>query len=182
MQSIILSGLPASGKTTVASIISKRLHIKAVGGSDILKDVAVSMGYRISGQKWWDTEEGIEFLNKRKADSRIDRETDRIFISKIRKGHIVATSYTLPWLSKYGFKVWLSASVERRAERMAKRDKISLREALNIVKVRDAENYKIYKRLYKIEFGRDMSPFDLVIKTDNIPASKVAEIIITALR
>ncbi|MEM0086862.1 MAG: cytidylate kinase family protein [Candidatus Micrarchaeaceae archaeon] len=182
MQSIIISGLPASGKTTVAEIIAKKLHIKAVNGSDILKEVAISMGYKISGENWWDTKEGLKFLNERKSNSRIDKETDRIFVKKIASERIVATSYTMPWLSPRGFKVWLSASTENRAKRMAKRDGTSISKALNIVKVRDVENYKIYKRLYGIEFGRDTSPFDLAIKTDKIRASKVADIIIAAVR
>ncbi|MDE1855809.1 MAG: AAA family ATPase [Candidatus Micrarchaeota archaeon] len=182
MEAIILCGMPASGKTTVAKLLAKELKFKTLGGTDILKDMAKERGYKMSGDDWWDTAEGIKFLRERKANSDFDKETDRRLIEKIKEGKVVVTSYTAPWISPVGFKVWLSASLEKRAARMARRDKVSLEESTKSTIIRDKENYELYKGLYGFDFGTDTSPFDLVIETDNISAKKVAETIIERYR
>jgi cytidylate kinase len=51
-----------------------------------------------------------------------------------------------------------------------------------VLAVRDGENRKLYKKIYSIEFGRDLSPFELVIDTDSIDEGKVAEIIVHYVR
>jgi cytidylate kinase len=61
---------------------------------------------------------------------------------------------------------WLSASQKRRSERMSKRDKISIKEALEIVKMRDSENKKIYKKIYGSQFGESLEVFDFMINTE----------------
>ena len=80
--------------------------------------------------------------------------------------------------AKKGLKVWLAASAMSRARRMAKRDKMSVTQCLNVLSIRDSENYKLYKRIYGIEFGKDLKPFDLVVDTDSIDESRVAEIVL----
>ncbi|MDE1761687.1 MAG: AAA family ATPase [Candidatus Micrarchaeota archaeon] len=182
MESIILCGMPASGKTTAAQIIAKRLRIKAMGGTDILKQMAKERGYKMTGDDWWDTEEGVKFLKERETNPNFDRETDRRLLKLIAKGNVVVTSYTAPWLSKKGFKCWLNASAQKRAQRMAKRDGIPISKSIRSTRIRDRENRKLYKKLYKIDFGHDMKPFDLVIGTDNLTSARVATLIIKGLK
>jgi cytidylate kinase len=49
---------------------------------------------------------------------------------------------------------------------MSRRDKISVKEALEIVKMRDRENKKIYKNIYGPEFGESLEVFDFMINTE----------------
>src|SRR5208283_3397038 len=144
MKAIILSGMPAVGKTTVAQILSKRLGVKTIGGGEILREMARERGYDPTGDDWWDTEEGIKFLRERKTDSEFDKEADKRMVDKINSGNIIVTSYTAPWISKEGIKIWLSASVEVRAERMAKRDHTELSESTQALRIRDKENIELY--------------------------------------
>lgn len=167
--------MPAVGKTTVAKMLSKKLGVPLVGGGDILKEIAVEQGYKASGDDWWDTEEGMKFLEKRKGSSKFDKEVDSRLLKKAEKGDVVITSYTLPWLAKKGLKVWLSGTPESRAVRMAKRDSSTPEECMNVIVKRDEENYRLYKKLYRIEFGKDLSPFRLVVGTDDVKAERVAE-------
>ena len=178
MEAIIISGKPAAGKTTVANIIAAKLHIKSIGGGDILKEMAAERGYKVDGIEWWDTEDGIKFLRERKDNPDFDKEADRKLIEKINEGNIVVTSYTAAWISKKGFKVWLDSSAKTRAERMEKRDMTSLEESMKVVKIRDADNFNVYKKIYNIDFGRDKSPFDLIIDTDSKSPDQIADIII----
>jgi cytidylate kinase len=174
MEAIIMCGMPAVGKTTVAKLIARKLDQKVVGGGDILKEIAVEQGYNAVGDDWWDTQEGMEFLNKRKGSSKFDKEVDQRLLKKVDRGNVVITSYTLPWLAKKGIKVWLSGTPRSRAERMSRRDGTTPEACMEVIEKRDGENFKLYKKLYHIEFGRDLSPFHLVVGTDDIKAPKVA--------
>lgn len=174
--------MPAVGKTTVSKIVAEGLGLKVVGGGDVLKEMAVEEGYKAGGEDWWDTDEGSKFLDERKRTHGFDKLVDERLIEKAAKGGIVITSYPVPWLSKKGLKVWLSGSVDSRAKRMAKRDHTDEERCRSVLAVRDVENHKLYRSIYSIEFGKDLSPFDLVIDTDSIDESKVAEVILHYVR
>jgi len=178
MKAIIISGMPAVGKTTVSRQVAEALGKPMVGGGDVLKEMAVEEGYSPGGEDWWDKGEGMKFLQARKRSSGFDKEVDARLLQKAKKGDVVITSYPVPWLTKDGLKVWLSGSVSSRARRMAKRDGLPYSECRKVLSVRDFENEKLYKKIYGIDFGKDLTPFDLVVETDAIDESKVAEIVI----
>lgn len=182
MEAVIISGMPAAGKTTTAKLVAKRLKLKVIGGTDILKEMAKEKGYATSGKNWWDTLTAVKFLKEREKNFEIDIETDRRLIEKAKAGNIVITSYTLPWLTAFGFKVWLSASPATRARHMAQRVGISASKARPILKVRDRENCLLYKKLYNIEFGKDTEPFDLILDTNKTTEKEVADQIILKLK
>jgi len=175
LDAIIVCGMPAVGKTTVARLIASRLGKPLVGGGDILKEIALEEGYHATGDDWWDTSEGMRFLERRKGSSKFDKEVDARLLKKVDKGDVVITSYTVPWLAKKGIKIWLSGNPASRSVRMAKRDSSTPEGSLKIIAKRDEENYSLYRKLYGIEFGRDLSPFQLVVGTDGVPADKVAQ-------
>ena|ERR1700676_2111859 len=181
MEAIILSGMPAVGKTTVARIIASKLTLKLIGGGDILKEIALEEGYNAVGDDWWDTGEGMRFMKERAGSPEFDREVDRRLLSRAQKGDVVITSYTLPWLAKDGIKVWLSGTKESRAERMARRDSTSPFECAKVIDARDRKNFALYRKLYGIRFGKDLSPFTMVVGTDGVPAAQVASSILEQL-
>ena len=79
----------------------------------------------------------------------------------------------MPWLLKGGFKIWLMASLEKRAARVAVRDKISVAEAVRVLEEKEAQTKAIYKKLYGFSLGEDFEPFELVLDTDNLNADEV---------
>jgi cytidylate kinase len=175
--SIIVSGWPAVGKTTVAAELADEFGLKIYNGGDILKQIATSMGYQTSGTDWWDSEEGRQFMEKRKSDPTSDREVDNKLKEIVRGGNVVITSYTLPWLVKDKcIKIWLQGSANNRANRMATRDNISFTEATKIVKERDYHNRRIYEDLYGFEFGKDLSVFDFSLNTDMMDLGSLIQI------
>jgi cytidylate kinase len=182
MKAIIVSGMPAVGKTTVSRLVAASMRIPMVGGGDVLKEMAIEEGYTPGGEDWWDTEEGMKFLGERKRRSGFDREVDARLLKKAAAGDVVITSYPVPWLTSAGIKVWLSGDVKRRATRMARRDHLPVSKCRAVLSVRDRENYKLYRKLYGIEFGRDLKPFDLIVDTNTIDESKVAEIVVRYIK
>ena len=179
--SIVISGWPAVGKTTIACKLAEEFDIVMYNGGDILKMLAEEdKGYSVKRDDWWDTTEAKEFMEKRKTDPSFDKKVDDKLIQIVKRGGTVITSYTLPWLvvdkSVIVIKFWLRGSSENRAKRMASRDGISLMEAKRITKLRDEENKRIYYGLYGFRFGEDLTVFDYVLNTDTLSLNSLVEI------
>jgi cytidylate kinase len=164
--SIVISGWPAVGKTTIASEIAKEFNFKLYNGGDILKMLAHDKGYLTSGNDWWDTEEAKKFMTERKRDPHFDKEVDNKLVELVKTEKAVITSYTLPWLVEGPIKFWLKGSQLNRAKRMANRDNLSVAEAQKVIKIRDQQNKTIYRKLYGFNFGEDLTVFDFSINTD----------------
>jgi len=171
--SVVISGSAAVGKTTLAQALAKEFGFKLYNGGDILKEIARQQGYAISGNDWWDSDEAIGFMKERKKNPVFDRQVDEKLINIAKKGNVIITSHTLPWLASEPITFWLSASEQKRSERMSKRDKISIAEAQGIVKMRDKENKKIYKKIYGSEFGESLEVFDFMINTELLTLDSV---------
>jgi cytidylate kinase len=179
--SIVISGWPAVGKTTIACKLAEEFDIVMYNGGDILKMLAEEdRGYSVKRDDWWDTTEAKKFMEERKTDPSFDKKVDNKLIQIVTKGGTVITSYTLPWLvvdeSVIIIKFWLRGSSENRAKRMANRDGISFAEAKRITKLRDEENKRIYYRLYGFRFGEDLTVFDYVLNTDRLSLDALVEI------
>jgi CMP/dCMP kinase len=174
--SIVISGWPAVGKTTIAIELAKEFGLKSYSGGDILKMLAENKGYSTFGEDWWDTKEAKRFMQVRKSDPSFDKLVDKKLIDLIRSENVVITSYTLPWLVDGVIKFWLKGSQENRANRMANRDNISLTEAKNVLRIRDEENKNIYKNLYSFNFGEDLKVFDFCLNTDLLSLPSLIEV------
>jgi CMP/dCMP kinase len=178
--SIVISGWPAVGKTTIACKLAEEFGLVMYNGGDILKMLAEEKGYSTERDDWWDTTEAKKFMEERKSDSSFDKKVDKKLVEIVKKGGAVITSYTLPWLVLEDLaiiiKFWLRGSPENRAKRMANRDDISFAEATRIVKMRDDENKKIYYKLYGFRFGEDLTIFDYVLNTDRLSLDSLIEI------
>jgi len=182
LKSIIISGPPAIGKTTVAQGLAEEFDLVHLSGGDILKELAKDKGFDTKGNDWWDTQEGMNFLIERQENSEFDKNVDDKLKKLFSKGNVVITSYTLPWLVDGGVKIWLSGSKKNSIQRMTIRDNLSETNALGIVQKRYNENKIIYKTLYGFEFGEDLSVFDKIIETDNLNAKQVLEIAKSTVR
>ena len=182
LKSIIISGPPAIGKTTIAKGLAKEFGLTHLSGGDILKELAEEEGFETSGDDWWDTQEGIDFLSRRQENPEFDKNVDDKLKKLFSKESVVITSYTLPWLVEGGVKIWLDGSKENSAQRMTTRDNLSKNDTLEIVQKRYNENKIIYKALYGFEFGEDLSVFDKIIETDNLNAKQVLELAKSTVR
>jgi cytidylate kinase len=172
---ICICGFTASGKSTVARRLSKTLGIPCISGGNALKKIKLGNNKK---EGWWVRDAGQEFLHERRKCLDIDKMIDDELIkiaTKEKKG--VFDSWTLPWLIQDGIKIWLDASPPTRARRAARRDHISYEQGLRAIKDKDSISRDIYYNLYGIDFGRDFSPFDVVLKTDKFTDEGVYKIV-----
>ena len=160
----------------MAGELAKEFGLKIFNGGDILKKLAGEKGYVTAGKDWWDGEEAKKFMIERQTNPFFDKEVDRNLMEIAETGNAVITSYTLPWLTEHPIKFWLRGSQNNRAKRMANRDKINFLDAKKIVQLRDDDNKKIYRKLYDINFGDDLTVFDLSLNTDLLSLKSLIEI------
>lgn len=170
---LCVCGMTGCGKSSVAKRLAEKYGLKYLSGGGALKALAVEMGYKPVGRGWWESDEGMRFLQRRVKESKFDKKIDEKLLEWAGRGNVVFDSWTMPWLLNEGFKVWLDASVEVRTGRVAKRDGISFERALAALKEKDEKTRIIYKKLYGFDLGGDFSPFDLILDSNDLSANEV---------
>ncbi len=170
---ICISGMAGTGKSTLSKKLAEKYHLRYFSGGDVLKELAKQEGYDVSIRGWWESPEGLKFLNERVNNPKFDKTVDEKLLEYAEKGDVLLDSWTMPWLLTDGFKIWLEASFEKRAARVADRDNMSVAEALEVLKEKEAHTKAIYKALYGFVLGEDYKPFDFVLDTDNLSAADV---------
>jgi cytidylate kinase len=170
---ICLAGLTACGKSTAAKRLAEKYGLKYVSGGTALKELALKMGYKAKDKGWWETQEGMLFLEQRLHDPKFDRQIDAQLLEWADRGDVVLDSWTMPWLTKKGFKIWLEVSSAERAKRLAHRDGISPKEATQVIKEKDGKTRRIYERIYGFKLGEDYSPFDLILDSESLSSDEV---------
>ena len=170
---ICISGLAGTGKSTLSKKLAEKYHLRYYSGGDVLKELAKLEGYDVSVQGWWESPQGLKFLNERVNDPKFDKAVDDKLLEYAQQGNVLLDSWTMPWLMQGGFKIWLEASFEKRAARVAIRDGMTTAQALEVLKEKEARTKAIYKALYGFVLGEDFKPFDFVLDTDNLSADEV---------
>jgi cytidylate kinase len=174
---ICIGGMTGSGKSTLARKLAEKYKLEYLSGGDALMALALEGGYKSLEHGWWESGEGMRFLKEREKDHRFDETVDKKLLQMARKGNAILDSWTMPWLLDGAFKIWLEASPEKRAERIAGRDRISLEDALNALKRKEKQTKAIYKKLYGFNLGEDFAPFNFVLDTNNLKNEEVFRIV-----
>jgi len=170
---ICISGMTGSGKSTLAKRLADKYELGYFSGGNALRTLAQEEGYDSDAKGWWETTEGLNFLQQRMGDHTFDKIIDEKLLELAKEGNIVLDSWTMPWLLNEGFKVWLEASPQVRAKRVLNRDSISNEEALKALTEKDERTRQIYKNLYGFNLGHDLTPFNLVLATEELTPDDV---------
>lgn len=178
---ICICGMAGSGKSTLAKKLAEKYGLKYYSGGEALKALAIEKGYNPLKKGWWESPEGLSFLEKREKNPEFDKAVDQKLLEAAKQGNVVLDSWTMPWLLEDGFKIWLEASQNKRAERVAKRDGISVEKALEALRNKEEKTRAIYKRLYGFNLGEDFAPFHLILDTDNLTAEEVFQVLVFVL-
>ncbi len=179
---VIIFGFSGSGKSTLANLIGERYGLRIIHPSGILRDLyeqkEVDMENTRYNTGFWESEEGVRLFRSRLDEKEpLDVVSDRILVQEVRKGNVVIDSWSLPWLTDIGPKIYLQSDLEIRAQRVAKRSEISYERALDVVTMKDEETRILFKRLYGFDIKKDYEVFHYTLNTNNLKKNEVIDTI-----
>lgn len=160
---IAISGRTGSGKDTLGKELAKRLGYPVI--SPTFKDLAAREGIPL-----------MEFQKKAMADPNIDKKFDEVLREQVAaaNGNCVVTTWLGPWMIDADLRVYVSVADGVRAERVAKRDGMTIPEAKKHLLARDEQNHERYMKVYGIDIF-DISRFDLKLDSGKMDPSQLAD-------
>jgi CMP/dCMP kinase len=175
---IIIFGFSGSGKSTLANMLGERYGLRVIHPSGILRDLFEGRDVDLENTRhnigFWESEEGIGLFRGRLDDDEpLDIVADRIMVQEVEKGGVVIDSWSLPWLTDKGTKIYLAADLEVRARRVAKRSCISYETAFEVISMKDEETRKLFKRLYGFDIKKEHAIFHCTVNTNAMNQEEV---------
>lgn len=166
-KSVVISGPAASGTSTAAKTIAKKLNLEYKSTGDFFR--------------LYHTEHNIPLANREDIPDELDQKIDKEFTELVQeKPGLVIDSLYAGYFNRNNpqiLKVLTTADEKVRIQRALTRVHTHKETAQDVIK-RDLENDKKFRKLYADENFLDPKFFDLVIDTTNTPPEEIASTII----
>jgi len=171
---ISISGLPGSGKSTVAKMLAEKLGFERIYMGAIFRKMADQKGVSI-----------LELMKMAETDSSIDEEVDKYVaeLGRIKDNFIIESRTAFHFITK-SLKVFIKVDPKEGAERIfpdlkkeerKEEDKAKSAAALvQLLKDRTETDRGRYQKYYGIDF-LDESNYDLIVDSTKIPPEKAME-------
>jgi len=174
MTTITISGLPGTGKTTVAKLLEQHLGLRYVYSGEIFRRLAEQ--YQMSLE---------EFGKYCEGHRNIDEELDRYQLGILKEGNVILEGRLSGWLAYQNhipaLKVLLQADIQIRASRIVKREQGDVEKRKKEILKREKSEAIRYKKYYGIDVS-DTSIYDVIIDAGDKTSEQIMQIIVSHLR
>jgi cytidylate kinase len=171
---VTISGLPGSGKTTVARLVAQALGLEHVYAGDIFRRQAEAAGLSLE-----------EFARRAECDHSIDRALDDQMRQRAEAGNAVLEGRLAAFVAQeagaQALRVFLDASEAVRAARIAGREGGDATARLREIQAREASDARRYREIYGVDY-HDRGRYDLVLDTGTRSPEEVARLIVERAR
>jgi cytidylate kinase len=167
---ITIGGSIGSGKSTLAEAISKRFNYKHISAGKVMRDMAEEKGISL-----------LEFSKYAEKHPEIDKEIDRRQKEQAKNCNCVIDGRISAYIMPADLCIWLDAPLDIRAARVSKREKISVKDALEGILRREGSEKKRYKEIYKIDLT-DHRIYDLIVNTKRINVEEMTDLVSEAIK
>jgi len=172
---ITISGTPASGKSSVAKLLAKKLDYKHYSMGDFQRDLAKERGVDIVelGRIEAKSDELDRMVDEKQAD--LGKEQDNFVIDSWLGAHFIPSA----------IKIFIDADIDVRAKRRLshkrkEEDYSNLEKVKEEMQKREAINKERWQRYYQFDYS-DENNYDLTIDSSDIIVEQVVERIIDYL-
>lgn len=166
---ITITGLPGSGKTSVAKELARHLHIKHYSMGDLFRKIA--------------RKKHKNFMNLMKEKQKIVDKLDKIQkdIARKHKNAIIDSRLGAYLIKNARYRIYVHASFKKRVERLIKRDKETKKEAVNEILSREKFELNHYKKHYHIDY-RNKKLYNIIINTENLNVEDAVQKILKKIK
>jgi len=173
---IVISGMPGSGKSTIARHLLKKFGLRHYSVGDFMRQIARKERKTL-----------LELSRDAEKSRTIDFEIDSMTRKLRNKSNFVIDSrigwHFLPESIKIFVKVDLNEASRRifREKRWIERENLSYNQTMRNIKRRMKSERLRYRKYYHIDVN-DLSNYDIVIDTTGMSLSKMNRIVEAAVR
>ena len=162
---IAISGRSGCGNTTVSKMVSDVLNLRFI-----------NFTFRSLAE-----ERSVDFLTileLAEKDNSVDKEVDtrQVKLARENGGCVLGSRLAIWLLEEADLKIYLRASPEVRAARIANREDGCFEEVADFTAERDRQDHDRYLRIYGID-TIDYSFADLIIDTDDLTPQQITDMI-----
>lgn len=164
---ITISGFHGTGKSTYAKRLAEEFGLRLVTAGMVFRQIASERGV---------SPEELSRLAMR--DKRIDLLIDERTKEEAKKGSVVLDGHLAGWMAKdyADIKIFLTASIPVRAQRIANRNHIPIKEAEHQMLTIERIERNRWKKLYKIDLANQLI-YDVILNTGLLPLESVIKIL-----
>lgn len=163
---VAISGLHGAGKTTAARALARKFKLRYVCAGAVFRQLAKERGMTL--------DEFSRYVERRPS---IDHQIDRLTAAAAKGRNVLIDARLAGWMAKKAnLKVLLTAPLEERVRRIARRERRKYKEVLNETRKRERSEAKRFKQFYSIDVN-DHSPFDIVLNTERFTAKEMVRIL-----
>ena len=169
---ITVSGLPGSGTTSLARTIASTKNYRIISAGEVFRRMASEKGMDLA-----------EFGKLAREDPSFDRLIDeRQRDIALANDDIVVEGRLSGWfVEDADLKLWLSASLECRVERILERDLLEDRKtAMDLTREREDCEAQRYRTYYDINID-DLSSYDIILNSERFGVEELATIVETSI-
>jgi cytidylate kinase len=171
---VTLSGLPGSGTTTAARLVTEVTGLRHVNTGAIFREMARERGMTLN-----------DFGKLANQNPAIDRELDARQIEICKEGNILLEGRLAGYMLKHAnidcLAVWLHAPIDERVRRVSGRDQLSFAEARRLSVEREEDERKRFVEFYGFDLAQT-TVYDLVLDSSTMRPDAICEAILTAMR
>jgi len=164
---ITISGMPGSGKSTVAKIIAEKTELEYMNAGDVFRTLAHKKGMTLD-----------EFSAYAELNPAIDQTIDKKVVEVAKKGDVVLEGRLAGVMCHRNEieakKVWLDAPLRVRAERVAKRENKKIESVISEIQERERSEWERYFKMYGVDLN-NLDIYDMVIDTSDKSPEEIAE-------